>query len=195
MTITTRPPRVAPRPDSPAAPVRAPSGGELGMGMARTFPLRREGPAKLNGRALYTDDLVFPGAWFGQTIRSTEAHARLLGVELDAEFDWSRVVVLTAKDLPGENVVSLIKDDQPILVADEIRHHAEPIALLAAPDRETLREAKRGIRLRTEPLPPVFDPLQATEEFAHFAIDKGDIEAGFAQAEIVVEGTYRVGHQ
>ena len=195
MTVTTRPPRVAPRPEAPAAPVRAPRSGELGIGAARAFPLRREGPAKLTGTALYADDLVFPGAWYGQTIRSTEAHARLIGVELDSEFDWSRVVVLTAKDLPGDNVVSLIKDDQPILVADEIRHHAEPVALLAAPDRDTLREAKRRIRLRTEALPAVFDPLQATEEFAHFAIDKGDVEAGFAEAEIVIEGTYRVGHQ
>ena len=53
-------------------------------------PFRREGPAKLTGTALYTDDLVFPGAWYGQTIRSTEAHARLIGMELDPAFDWTR---------------------------------------------------------------------------------------------------------
>jgi xanthine dehydrogenase molybdopterin-binding subunit B len=63
-------------------------------------------------------------------------------------------VLLTAADIPGENIVSLITDDQPVLVEDEIRHQAEPVALLAAPDRETLREAKRRISLRTEPLPP-----------------------------------------
>jgi len=165
------------------------------VGIAKAFPLRREGPAKLTGTALYTDDLVFPGAWYGQTIRSTVAHGQLLGIELDPAFDWSRVVVLTAADLPGENVVSLIKDDQPILVADEIRHQAEPVALLAAPDRETLREAKQRIHLRTADLPAVFDPLEATQEFAHFALAKGDVEAGLAEAELVIEGTYRVGHQ
>ena len=195
MTVTTRPPRVAPRPDAPIAPVRVPRSGDLGTGLARAYPLRREGPAKLTGTALYTDDMVFPGAWYGHTIRSTEAHARLVALELDPEFDWSTVVVITARDLPGDNVVSLIKDDQPILVADEIRHHAEPLALLAAPDRDTLREAKRRIRVVTQSLPAVFDPLQATEEFAHFALDKGDVDAGFAEAETVVEGTYRVGHQ
>jgi CO/xanthine dehydrogenase Mo-binding subunit len=195
MTVTTRPPRVAPRPEAPIAPVQAPPPGDIGVGSARAYPLRREGPAKLTGTALYTDDMVFPGAWYGHTIRSTVPHARLLGVELDPAFDWSKVVVLTAKDLTGDNVVSLIKDDQPILVADEIRHQAEPVALLAAPDRETLREAKRRITLRTDLLPPVFDPLEATQEFAHFALAKGDIEAGFAEAELVIEGTYRVGHQ
>ncbi|MEO5986837.1 MAG: hypothetical protein ABIW50_04955, partial [Candidatus Limnocylindria bacterium] len=76
-------------------------------------PLRREGPAKLTGAAQYTDDLVFPGAWFGVTIRSTEPHARLVGIELGDGFDWKRVVVVTADDIPGENIVSLISDDQP----------------------------------------------------------------------------------
>ena len=195
MTIETKPPRTAPRPEAPPAPVRAPAPGEIGVGAARALPLRREGPAKLTGTALYTDDMVFPGAWYGHTVRSTEPHARLLGIDLDPEFDWSRVIVLTAKDIPGDNVVSLIADDQPILVKDEIRHQAEPVALLAAPDRETLREAKRRVKLRTEPLEPVFDPLLATQEFAHFNVVKGDVEAGMREAELVIEGEYRVGHQ
>jgi CO/xanthine dehydrogenase Mo-binding subunit len=196
MTVTTRPPRVAPLPEVPIAPLEAPGPGNVGVGQVKiAAPLRREGPAKLTGAALYADDLVFPGAWYGHTVRSHEPHARLLGIDLDPAFDWSRVIVLTAKDIPGTNVVSLISDDQPVLVEDEIRHHAEPIALLAAPDRETLRAAKQRVRLRTEPLPPVFDPLESEQEFAHFALDKGDVDVGFTQADLVVEGEYRVGHQ
>jgi CO/xanthine dehydrogenase Mo-binding subunit len=195
MTVTIRPPRTPPTIEAPVTPVRLPESDEVGVGRARAWPWRREGPAKLTGTALYTDDMVFPEAWYGHTVRSTDAHARLLGIDLDPAFDWSRVVLLTAQDIPGDNFVSLIKDDQPVLVDSEIRHQAEPVALLAAPDRETLREAKRRITLRTEPLPAVFDPLEAEQEFAHFALVKGDVEAGFAQAELVVEGTYRVGHQ
>ena len=195
MTVTTKPPRTAPRPEAPPRPVRAPAAGDLAIGAAMALPLRREGPAKLTGTALYTDDIVFPGAWYGHTIRSTEPHARLLAIELDPDFDWSRVVVIRASDIPGDNVVSLIADDQPILVEDEIRHQAEPVALLAAADRETLREAKQRVRLRTEPLEPVFDPLVATQEFAHFALAKGDVDTGFAEADLIIEGEYRVGHQ
>ncbi len=55
--------------------------GTITPGRARTVPLRREGPEKLTGEAKYADDLVFPGAWYGATIRSTEPHARLLAVE------------------------------------------------------------------------------------------------------------------
>ena len=165
--------------------------------MASAVPTRREGPAKLTGTALYTDDMVFPGAWYGATIRSTDAHATLLAIELDPAFPWDRVVVVTADDIPGTNVVASIAADQPILVpvGGEIRHQAEPVALIAAPDRDTLREAKRRVTLRTEPLPPVFDPLESDVVFAHYELARGDVDAALAGADVVVEGTYRVGHQ
>ncbi len=172
--------------------------GTIAPGRARAaLPLRREGPEKLTGLAKYADDLVFPGAWYGATIRSTEPHAKLRSIDLDPNFDWSKVVVVTADDIPGDNVVSLIQDDQPVLVSlgGEIQHQAEPVCLLAAPDRDLLRVAKRHVSLRTDRLPAVFDPLRSDHEFAHFELARGDIEAGLAAAEIVVEGEYRVGHQ
>src|SRR6476646_4864535 len=90
--------------------------GQRIPGRAAGFPLRREGPAKLTGTAKYTDDLVFPGAWYGITIRSTEARARLIAIEPDPDVDWSKVVIATAADIPGDNIVASIKDDQPVLV-------------------------------------------------------------------------------
>ena len=186
----------APTRSAPDALVLPP--GTIAPGRARPAgPLRREGPAKLTGEAKYADDLVFPGAWYGATIRSTEPHARLLGFGLADDFDWSTVAFVTAADIPGDNVVSLIADDQPVLVPEggEIRHQAEPLALLAAADRETLRAARRALTVRTEPLAPVFDPLASDHVFAHHELVKGDIEAGFALADIVLESIYRVGHQ
>jgi CO/xanthine dehydrogenase Mo-binding subunit len=171
--------------------------GQRVPGRAAGFPLRREGPSKLTGVAKYTDDLVFPGAWYGITIRSTEAHARLIAIEPDPDVDWSKVVIATAADIPGDNIVASIKDDQPMLVpiGGEILHHAEPVALLAAGDRETLRRLKGRIKLVTEPLPPVFDPEQSEHVFAHYDVKAGDLALGFAGADLIVEGTYRVGHQ
>ena len=194
MTIETRP--GPPRTAAPT-PVVVPPGRPARGRATHPAPLRREGPAKLTGAALYADDLVFPGAWYGATIRSTEPHARLLGIDLDPAFDWTRVTLVTAADIPGDNVVSLMEDDQPILVPveGEIRHQAEPVALLAAADRATLREARGRVRLRTEPLPPVFDPLASTVVFAQFDLAKGDVVGGLAGADLIVEGTYRVGHQ
>ena len=171
--------------------------GEVAAGRARGLPLRREGPAKLTGAAKYADDLVFPGAWYGATIRSTEARAKLLAIELDPMLDWSKVAVVTAADIPGENIVSGIQDDQPVLVpiGGEIRHHAEPLALVAAPDRALLRRMKAGIKVVTEAMTPVLDPEASDHVFAHYEIGSGDLQAGFAEAHVVLEGEYRVGHQ
>ena len=167
-------------------------------GRARGIPpLRREGPAKLTGAAKYADDLVFPGAWFGATIRSTDAHATFVALEVDPAFDFSKVVVVTAADVPGDNIVSSIKADQPILVpiGGEIQHHAEPLALLAAPDKATLRAARRAVRVVTEPLPPVFDPEASDHVFAAYELLAGDPDAAFPAADLILEGEYRVGHQ
>jgi CO/xanthine dehydrogenase Mo-binding subunit len=192
-----------PTPATPAAPTVAPAAlivpaDAIVPGRARPpGPLRREGPAKLTGVALYTDDLVFPGAWYGATIRSEDAHARLVALDRDPDFDWDSVVVVTAGDIPGPNIVSLIQEDQPILVpvGGEIRHHAEPVALVAAPDRTTLREARSRLHLRTTKLPPVLDPLESTQVFARYGLERGEVDAAMAAADIVVEGEYRVGHQ
>ncbi|MGH2457067.1 MAG: xanthine dehydrogenase family protein molybdopterin-binding subunit, partial [Candidatus Limnocylindria bacterium] len=191
-TTRTLPPSTA-APEALIVPPATPTPGRA----TPAVPLRREGPAKLTGAAKYADDLVVPGAWYGATIRSSEPHARLLGIELDEGFDWSRVVVVTAEDIPGENIVSLIDDDQPVLVpvSGEIRHQAEPVALVAAADRSTVREARSRIRLRTERLPAVFDPLDSGQQFAQYTVERGDAAAAMARAEIVIEGTYRVGHQ
>jgi CO/xanthine dehydrogenase Mo-binding subunit len=171
--------------------------GQRVAGRASGFPMRREGPAKLTGAAKYTDDLVFPGAWYGITIRSTEPRAKLLAIELDPDADWSKVVVATSDDIPGENIVSTIKDDQPLLVpvGGEIRHVAEPVALIAAPDRETLRLLKGRVKLVTEKLQPVFDPEQSDHVFAQYDVSKGDLALGFAGADLIIEGEYHVGHQ
>jgi CO/xanthine dehydrogenase Mo-binding subunit len=189
-------PELTTRTESPDAVIIQP--GTVAPGRARgAGPLRREGPAKLTGAAKYADDLVFPGAWFGATIRSTDAHARFEALEFDPGFDWSKVVVVTATDVPGDNVVSSIKADQPILVpvGGEISHHAEPLALLAAPDRATLRAAKAAVHPRTAPLPAVFDPLASDHVFAAYELVSGDPDAAFAAADFILEGEYRVGHQ
>jgi CO/xanthine dehydrogenase Mo-binding subunit len=194
-TRTMPPPAVTPGRAAPDALVLP--AGTIVPGRARGYPLRREGPAKLTGAARYADDLVFPGAWYGITVRSTEAHARLTAIQLDPAVDWSAVVVVTAADIPGENLMSAIKEDQPVLVpvGGEILHHAEPVALIAGPDRETVRRLRGQVRLVTEPLPATFDPEASDHVFASYEIASGDLEAGLAAADLVLEGTYRVGHQ
>jgi CO/xanthine dehydrogenase Mo-binding subunit len=156
---------------------------------------RREGRDKVTGRARYTADLAFPGAWHGKTIRSTIPKGELESLTFDRAFDWSRVVVVTPKDIPGENVVQLIEDDQPALAEREIRHREEPLALIAAPDRDTLEAAARHVRIIYRQHTPVLSLEEATHVLAKVDIDKGDVDRALGAAEVVVERTFRMGHQ
>src|SRR6266581_2238126 len=158
---------------------------------------RREGGDKVTGRARYADDLVVPGAWYGKTVRSSIPRGRVRSITFDPAFAWSSVVVVTAADIPGENVVQLIRDDQPALAAGEIRHREEPILLIAAPDRDTLAAAERAIRIEYEKLEPVFDIDRATETYSTIEIRKGEVEKVFKGLKDVevVERTFKVGLQ
>ncbi|PYP58245.1 MAG: hypothetical protein DMD40_06010 [Gemmatimonadetes bacterium] len=164
--------------------------------VGRSVP-RREGADKVTGRARYTDDIAVPGAWYGRTIRSTIARGAIRSLTLDPAFDWSRVVVVSADDIPGENVVQLIRDDQPVLAPNggEIRHKEEPILLLAAPDRATLEDAASHIHIEYELATPVSDIGSATEVFSTVDIAKGDVASAQREADLVVEREFRVGLQ
>src|SRR5207302_1754776 len=116
---------------------------------------RKEGPDKLTGRALYIDDHPLPGAWHGVTVRSTIPHGRVKKLTFDPAFPWKQCVVVTAKDIPGENFIQLIDVDQPVLADGVTLHPAEPIALVAHPDRAMAYAAAKAIAVEYEPLPPV----------------------------------------
>ena len=116
---------------------------------------RQDGWEKVTGKARYIGDIRTPGAWIGGTLRSPVARGRLRGIRKDDAFDWSKVVCLTAKDLPGPNSVAMVRDDLPILAADEIRFATQPLAIVAAPDPGTLAEALQRLHADIEELPPV----------------------------------------
>ncbi len=156
---------------------------------------RPEGPAKVEGREVYVADLAVPGAWEGACVRSDVPSGRLVGFDLDPAFDFDRVALVHPADVPGENVVAMIADDQPLLAADVVRHVGEPLMLVAAPDRATLRAAVAAVRPRVEPLPAVLDPERSEQVFHEIRIEKGDAAAVLARAARVVEGTYRTGSQ
>ncbi len=161
------------------------------MGVVGRNVPRKDGLEKVTGGAKYTDDLSFPGMIFGRTIRSTVPSGRVRSVRY--EFETTGFTIVDFRDIPGRNVVALIADDQPCLVEREIRHYAEPIVLLAHPDRDALNAAR--VAIEYDESVPVYDPEASPTTFKAITIEKGDLGAGFATADVVVEGEYRVGHQ
>jgi CO/xanthine dehydrogenase Mo-binding subunit len=158
--------------------------------VGRSVP-RKDGIGKATGEARYADDLRFPGMLLGRTIRTTVPCGLLNGVRLEG--DLTGFTVVDFRDIPGKNVVALIEDDQPCLVEREIRHAAEPVLLLAHESRDALLSAR--VTLEEESRAPIFDPELSPVAFKTILIEKGDLAAGFASADHMVEGTYRTGHQ
>ncbi|MFN2420975.1 MAG: xanthine dehydrogenase family protein molybdopterin-binding subunit [Gemmatimonadota bacterium] len=165
---------------------------------------RVEGLAKLTGAERYVDDLPFDGLW-GMTVRSPVPRGRIRSIRFRPEIDWSSVVVVDARDIPGPNQVLLIDTDQPVLADGVVRHLHEPVLLVAHPSRETVRCAARAVEIEVDPEAPLLDftirptPGQiqyATDNvFKRITVEKGDAVRALAEAAHVVEGVYRTGPQ
>ncbi|MCX6550015.1 MAG: xanthine dehydrogenase family protein molybdopterin-binding subunit [Acidobacteria bacterium] len=153
--------------------------------------VRKDGTAKAVGTARYVDDLTFPGMLHARTIRSTIPRGRI--VRMHRRFDAAGFTIVDARDIPGRNLVSLIQEDQPCLAEGEVRHAAEPLLLLAHEDRERLLQAQ--VEVEYAPAPALLDARESTHVFKEIRIARGDLDTGFREADLVVEGEYRTGHQ
>ncbi|HLE63781.1 MAG TPA: molybdopterin cofactor-binding domain-containing protein, partial [Pyrinomonadaceae bacterium] len=114
-------------------------------------------------------------------------------------------VIVTSKDIPGENYVALILNDQPYLADSQVNHAEEPIVLLAHPNRYLAEEARRNVRIEIEQLPAVFSLEESLEQkeiiwgednvFKSLVVDKGNLDDVWSRADYVVEGEYHTGAQ
>src|SRR5690242_5683492 len=159
--------------------------------------LRKEGIEKLTGAARYVDDITLDGMLYGKTIRSRVARGEIKSISFDPSFDWSRIVIADHRDITGANYVALIENDQPLLAESVIRHHDEPILLIAAESKHEVELAARHVYIEYDEQPPVLtieEALAANQilyppdnVFKRFLIGRGDIDEGFARADLVVE--------
>jgi CO/xanthine dehydrogenase Mo-binding subunit len=167
--------------------------------------VRLDGVPKVTGTARYVDDLDIPGVWYGAVVRTEVPHARITSVSPDPAFDWSRVVLADATDIPGKNCVAMIENDLPLIVDRVTMHMGEAAMLVAAPTRELALEAASRVKVKCRELPSVLTMEEAREArvriygsdnvIARCEISKGSIDAGLNGAALVVEGTYVMGHQ
>jgi len=160
---------------------------------------------KALGIAKYVDDIVLPGMWHGAVVRAKAPAGRITSVDFDPSFDWSKVVVATADDIPGKNCVAMIEKDMPLLATAEFRYVGEGICLIAAPTREMALEARKRVEVKFEAIDPVLTMEESLSKkrvlygddnlFASYDIVKGDVDAGFKNSDLIIEGDYSVGHQ
>jgi len=158
----------------------------------------------VTGQARYCPDIRLPGMLVGKLLYPKIPCARITRLDVTAARMLPGVVtVLTARDIPGENsYLYALPADQPLLVLDVVRYQGDALVAVAAETEEAAQAALDAVQVEYEPLVGVYDVLEAMKPNAHqvwsdrgnvcdhLVIDHGDIEAGFKQADVIIENTF-----
>ncbi|KRE06002.1 dehydrogenase [Bosea sp. Root381] len=178
---------------------------------------RQDMPGHVTGRTRYFDDHGFEGLLHLKIVRSPHAHARIRSIDVSAAERAPGVKrVLRGADVPvnKNTLLSLInfgKDDEPSLAVDKVRYKGEPVVAIIAESEAQALAARKLVRIDYDPLPTVFDVEEALapgaptvnetypgnyfeyhERFDHQKLRFGDVERGFASADIVMEHRYQM---
>jgi CO/xanthine dehydrogenase Mo-binding subunit len=181
---------------------------------------RVEGPDRVAGRARFTADVALPNALWAAVVHSPLPHARIVRIDAAAAMAVPGVrMVLTGRDLPDRDkrLGRSRYRDLPILAIDRVRYIGDRVAVVAADTPEAAEEGALRVEVEYEELPAVFDPIEAMApgvpvlhpdadrypgrmedipgEYSNIAgydfIDRGDVERGFAESDLVLEHTFK----
>ncbi|QJS09275.1 molybdopterin-dependent oxidoreductase [Streptomyces argyrophyllae] len=200
------------------APTKITQGSQTRGGIGEST-LRPDGTLKVTGEFAYSSDMWHEDMLWGQILRSTVAHAEIVSIDTSEALALPGVyAVMTYDDLPTEvKNYGLEIQDTPVLAHGKVRHHGEPVAIVAADHPETARRAAAKIKVDYRELPVVTDEASATAPDAilvhehrddHHAghvphpnivhrqpIIRGDVAEARRRADVIVEGEYTFGMQ
>ncbi|MFE9045158.1 xanthine dehydrogenase family protein molybdopterin-binding subunit [Streptomyces sp. NPDC012421] len=180
--------------------------------------LRPDGTLKVTGEFAYSSDMWHEDMLWGQVLRSTVAHAEIVSIDTSEALTMDGVyAVLTHEDLPAAKNYGLEFRDTPVLAYGKVRHHGEPVALVAADHPETARRAAAKIKVEYRELPVITDEASATapdailvhenrdDHHAHHVphpnivhrqpIIRGNAAEAAKRADVIVTGEYTFGMQ
>ncbi len=183
----------------PQIPPSATAGQTIG-----TVKIRPDAVEKVTGSAIFTDDLQFEKMLFAAVKRAGVPHAFVTQIKLEkARAVPGVVAVLSAADVPGENIHGLVILDWPVLVGvgERVRYVGDTIAIVAAETQEAAKAAVELIEVEFDLQPVISSAVQARAEgqpqihakgnlLKHIKVRKGDPEIGFAEADVVLEDTF-----
>lgn len=167
---------------------------------------------KVTGQTLYPGDINLPNQAYMKILFAQRPHAIIRHLDTQRAENLEGVLaVYSAKDIPV-NEYGLIMPDQPVLCgpgsnkpfADRVRFVGDQIAVIVAESEEIAAQARDLIQVEYEDLPVLVDPVEAmgseafllhperdSNVFCNYRIRKGDTEAAFAKADVIMEGQYR----
>ncbi len=169
---------------------------------------RKEDPRLITGRARYVDDIDLPGTLWAAIVRSPEAHARIVSIDASGAADREGIhAVYTGPDMAdlggplpcAWSPEGINNPEHWPLARDTVKHVGDPVAVVLGEDRYAVVDAAEDVIVEYESLPVVTDPEKAIEGGAlvheqfgtnkvfEWSLPGGDIEAGFAEADVIVE--------
>jgi CO/xanthine dehydrogenase Mo-binding subunit len=167
-----------------------------------------DGYELVTGRARFAGDMKLPGMLHGFAVRSNVPAGKINRIDAQSALQQADVLlVLTGRDIPGPNIIGILPPyDQPVLATGVVRYAGESVALVVARTHSAARKAARMVKLEIQPLEPLLTVDAALKEGARRIHErgnvtclerlvKGDVEKGFEEADIVVEGTFETSHQ
>ena len=182
-----------------------------------TRPVRPDGVEKVTGKANYGADESLPGIIYGVVVRSPHAHAVIKSIDASEALALDGVfAVTTADDFPNRDGISVGRKRfmENVIAGHKVLYIGQPVAAVAAKSQDLAREAAELVKVDYEVLEPVLDMQAAMAEDAPIlhddmftqglpetpdkpsnvstktVITKGDVEAGFGDADVVVERTF-----
>ena len=162
---------------------------------------RIDAAAHTRGESQFVDDAppltdMLHAAVFGSTV----AHGEIRALATDeARAVPGVVAVLTAEDIPGENQIGPIIEDELLLAEGEVHYVGQPVALVVAESPEIARRAVRRVRLEVAERRAITDPRQAYKRGMIIGKPRtftlGDVDQAWDHCEVVVRGSCEVGGQ
>ena len=166
---------------------------------------------RLSGAAIYPSDVVLPDMLYGAVLRCPHAHANVLSVDTSAAEAMPGVVAIITDKTPGTDIPWQPSQSAPAsrLFDPHCRYEGEAVAAVAAETPYQAKDALRAIKVEYEELPFVSNVDAALAPDAPSAVgfdtnrtapepqvtERGDIAAGFAAADVVLDETYTVDYQ
>ena len=184
---------------------------------------RAEGPAKVTGQAMFPADVNLPGTLVGKCLRSPFPYAKIVSIDPNSVAVARQVpgvhAVLTADDIPSHLVGRMLRD-MPILARDVVRFAGQKVVAVAAENDDIAEEALNLIQIKYEEMEPILDPSDSIKPGApvlhpgfadyagtpdgpqaypnaagHGSWSHGDVEQGFAEADLILEHSFKTNHQ
>lgn len=155
----------------------------------------------VRGESKFVDDLHAPeGLLHCSVFYSSVAHGKILNIDYADALRLDGVVdIITYKDIPGENQIGGIIQDEPLFAVEEVHFVGQPIALIVAQNKLIARKATRLIKIKYKELPAIFDARKAYQENSLIIppriFSSGNVEDAFKRCKYVIEGLAETGAQ